>query len=238
MALFTPGQTLSDVRGSVGSVTAKGVRGGLVLQAKSRGRANPTRVSVGQFGLFGAVSARWSGLTLEQRQAWDVAAGGSGLGLAAFVRVVYRRFSASGEWDFSAPIHSVCGAILTVALEASAIGPAFVITWTSTAAATEEWMGIEVCAFASAASKEPRGGWLGPVYDRRAASGTVDLGPVLMSVWNVFQPGRWLGVRLHVFDYTSGKCSQNIYARARVDAGVLMGAVGRRQPEAGVRWHS
>ena len=216
MALVIPGQTVTDIRGSVGSLVAKGVRGGLSVQTQPLRRLRASKARTERSGEFTDTARLWSTLSPAARVAWDTASGTATGGFGLFMRVVFMRHDLFGMWDFTPPAGNVQGRIARLGLDVALTGPKFEISWVIDGAIANEVLVVWFGLFGSATAAEPRQGWMlaGAMVD--AVTQTIDLGSILYPGPDVFHPGRSVGIESAIWSSAAGQFSQRIRAKTIV----------------------
>lgn len=204
MALILTTELVGECRGSVGSVTLKGVRGGVSVQRRSRGRVGASSALAGSQCVFADVVGLWRSLAPVDRAAWDRAAGGAGLGQALFQSVVMMRHGLGFGFDVTVPVPGPCEPVTGVTLVISAGAQTAIVSWNSISYSSTIVGCLWYAIFPSAGVVEPPGGWLGPFGPIGLGAGSVDVWTFVNSRTASFEVGRAVGVRMAVFYSEAG----------------------------------
>lgn len=216
MAIVIPGHIVSDVHGSIGSVTVKGVRAGLSAQSRCRGSVRRSQASADHLSVFSATSALWRGLSAAARLAWHNAAGDAAGGQQLFQRVVMSRRRSNGVWDLRLPDAVDQGAIGVVTLDACSTPLTCVLTWTGREVVSHTSVLLYYCVYSSAAVAAPRGGWRGPVTVAELNDGVLDLVATFGTGEDFLVSGKSIGMGLATFTIVGAKISGITRVRAVV----------------------
>lgn len=218
MASILVSDLVGDVRGSVGSVTLTGTRGGVSLQSRSRGCVRDRKRAAGVSGAFSDASVAWGALAPAVQRAWTREAGGEGLGYSRFVSVMTHRRLWGDRYDFTVPISMDLPSPGVVTLAISVAAVTFDIGWTGTPFPGLYTAVVRLCVFPSPGARTAPGGWVATVSAGDAWSGGVDVGMIMFSFTEIFVPGRSVGVEVAFWCSRSGRLSGYIPARCIVAA--------------------
>ena len=118
MALVKVGAIITDIKGKVGGQYFARNIGGLSLRNMSNHSKGPHGINVKKNTILSIVAAEWAKLTSAQRTAWDVFAGGKGVGSSKGENIYLRGYSLFNKYNYY--YHSAYDTVLTTPVFASA----------------------------------------------------------------------------------------------------------------------
>lgn len=161
MALFLPGPTVAEVRGSIGGTTYSRNRYGAYMRYRAKPTVSQTEKATNAKARMAAQTQAWQNLTVAQQLAWNMWANGNPVvgrlgvpqlltGHAAFVGINTRLMLTAAAVLTTPPTTPAPAGLVTMSFVADKTLSTCDITYTATPLAADDKLWLQGCYVASA----------------------------------------------------------------------------------------